>query len=354
MISIFLKYNKNIYKQEIKKNMKYLDEKLNDLQKLLSFIKALPLYELLLSIEKAYVENEDLISFSYEYNESKKYITSPSYLSNVRIFNNSIDVYPTDSDGIRSFLINKKGLSNITKFENNYEFSNKEFTESFKIDFENILTEFSLLEDRNERYKIYKKYFHGKMPNYKKILSLWEFGNLENIINDLNFLDIPDRFIDFKGEFNLNIYIKVLEESMDKFLFMQFFLLKKEMLADYRGMESFCLGVDFEPQRDNAFLKISGKGISYNDNDEKETYSKEIRSSNSSFEKVYTVKKVYYDGTQQLIIDRNTLFSELPVLNHLNINKEESLKFDTMIEKHLLLRNISILENDEVKNKKRI
>lgn len=106
--------------------MEFLNKNLEENTKKLNLLKSLPLYEFLLSIEKAYQENNELVSFSYEYIDKKRErccelvkIKDDGEKKFIEWFNNSIKAFPTDKDGIESFSISPTGMYNISVWEYN-------------------------------------------------------------------------------------------------------------------------------------------------------------------------------------------------------------------------------------------
>lgn len=339
--------------------MKKLISQLQEVQKEICFLKSLPLYEFLLSIEKAYKKNTSLISFSFNYSSKLKkeeIFESNSFGS----FNGIIDAFPTGENGIHDYSANTKGLSGISKWQNDYRFANGDLYQIYKEDFFNILKDFSHLKYRSERFDIYKKYFHGKMPNYFEIIKKWQDGILDNIDTNNSFLGLSEK-IEIQNPHNLAKMIDDCNERFQRLEMMKSFLDKKLLFVEYPKIKSFKEKCIINGSLSTTRLEIRGKGIKIEKDllDEiKKEELEEINSLNLS-EKQYIF--YVFELTESLLefeIKKETLFSELPdcFFKLFKISKEEAIAFDAEIEKNIIMKSMNYDDVDELKleNKKRL
>lgn len=334
--------------------MDFLINNLEENTKKIALLKALPLYEFFLSIEKAYKSNEDLVAFSYKYNSeyTKSKIEKMESDVDFNLFNGSLKVFPIDEDGIETFLIKDKGLPQISMLEHKYYSKDKDLIVSFRNDFLNILKEFSLLENRELRFEIYAKYLHGKMPGYRKIIEQWKNNQTENIVKE-NFADMFS--LKESNSINLDNHIENIQCTLDKYLFMLSFAKKKEIFATFPEVESFCEGIEVDRAYNESILKITGKGSRY----EKELSNEDhlYISSVAYDEKTYKIKERFSfdDFIRNIETKSNSLFSDSLFLDFFKISKEEASRFDAMLEKETLMKTINNkVDNNENTNKKRL
>lgn len=342
--------------------MDYINKHLEESTRKVALLKSLPLYEFLLSIEKAYQENNELVSFSFKYaNERTEKMFEYEKTKNdgvtvtVGLFENSIRAFPTDEEGIKSFIISSAGLHNISVYENKYSCGDNVSFYDFKNDFQNILKEFSLIENRESRFGIYKKFLHGKMPGYSNVIEDWKNGDTTNVIKKENFISLfADTGVNEQTIKSLSEHINKAEQELDKFLFMNSFLKKKLIFSSYPEVEYFVEGVETNYNYKYATLNVSGKGVQYTDELPKDALS--IIKAISYDVNIYKAPEKFYSDDRNIITRRNDFFADSPLLDFFKISKEEATLFDSMVEKEMLMKNIDMSSdnNSELKNKKRL
>lgn len=343
--------------------MDYINKHLEESTRKVALLKSLPLYEFLLSIEKAYQENNELVSFSFKYaNERTEKMFEYEKTKNdgvtvtVGLFENSIRAFPTDKEGIKSFIISSAGLHNISVYENKYSCGDNVSFYDFKNDFQNILKEFSLIENRELRFDIYKKFLHGKMPDYRNIIEDWRKGDTVNIIKKEKFINLFDDLDEDKFVDSLGKYITKLEYALNKFHFMNSFVKKKEMFFRYPELNHFSENISATHDFEKTKLILSNNSINYNAKLPGEIYK--MMHLMFSGEHIYTMAGVrtHDINVDKIVTTRNDLFSDSPLLDFFKISKEEARFLDAMIEKEMLTKSIDLSSdnNSELKNKKRL
>jgi len=342
--------------------MDYINKHLEESTRKVALLKSLPLYEFLLSIEKAYQKNDELVSFSFKYaNErtEKIFKYEKTKIDEVKVtvslFENSIRAFPTDKEGLKSFVISSAGMHNISVWENKYSCGDSVFYYDFQNDFKSILKEFSLIENRESRFGIYKKFMHGKMPGYNNIIEDWKNGDITNVIKKENFINLfANMDINENTIKSLSEHINKAEQELNKFLFMNSFLNKKRIFADYPEVEYFVEGIETDYNHKYATLIVSGKGVQYKDELSKEVMS--MIAAISHEESIYKAPERFYIDNRNITTRRDDFFADSPLLDFFKISKQEASFFDAMIEKEMLMKNIDISadKNSELKNKKRL
>lgn len=342
--------------------MDYINKHLEESTRKVALLKSLPLYEFLLSIEKAYQENNELVSFSFKYaNERTEKMFEYEKTKNdgvtvtVGLFENSIRAFPTDKEGIKSFIISSAGLHNISVYENKYSCGDNVSFSDFKNDFQNILKEFSLIENRESRFGIYKKFLHGKMPGYSNVIEDWKNGDTTNVIKKDNFISLfADTGVNEQTIKSLSEHINKAEQELDKFLFMNSFLKKKLIFSSYPEVGYFVEGIETNYNYKYATLNVSGKGVQYAGELPKEALL--IIRAISYDENIYKAPEKFYSDDRNITTRRDDFFADSPLLDFFKISKEEATLFDSMVEKEMLMKNIDITSdnNSELKNKKRL
>jgi len=342
--------------------MDYINKNLEESTRKVALLKSLPLYEFLLSIEKAYQENNELVSFSFKYvNErSEKFCEHVKTKDDkgelsISSFENSIRAFPTDKEGIKSFIISSAGLHNISVWENKYSCGDSLSFYDFQNDFKNILKEFSLIESRESRFGIYKKFLHGKMPGYSNVIEDWKNGDTTNVIKKENFINLfADTDVNEKTIKSLSEHINKAEQELDKFLFMNSFLKKKLIFSSYPEVEYFVEGIETNYNYKYATLNVSGKGVQYAGELPKEALS--AITAISYEENIYKAPERFYSDNRNITTRRDDFFADSQLLDFFKISKEEATLFDSMVEKEMLMKNIDMSSdnNSELKNKKRL
>lgn len=329
-----------------------LDEKLNYLENKKALLRALPFYEFLLSIEMTYQKNPHFCSFSYEYKPSAfdqlNYIKDNGKSGNISVFDKSITAFPTNEYGVKDFTIDPDsfgqigcGFHNFSQILINNGFDNPVFFKKYKQDFESVLEDFSWIEKREDRFDIYKKYMHRKIPEYTKIIEKWKQGCLNHILSDAEFLKSDQGLLNLKYK---KIDLQDIEREQAKLLFYKKLILLKEMLQDYSFIDHFVLSVNFK----NNSVCVYNDKIIFTPHPVKEIEEAISLKFNNSCNVIYPFKRGGSISLNNFVISRQTRINKsLPIINLMEIPKEETEQLESDFEKHLIKRNLNLTDNEE-------
>lgn len=341
-----------------------LDEKLNYLENKKALLRALPFYEFLLSIEMTYQKNPQFCSFSYEYKPSAfdqlNYIKDNEKSGNISVFDKSVTAFPTNEYGIRDFTIDTDffgqigcGSHKFCQLLINNGFDNPVFFKKYKQDFESVLEDFSWIEKREDRFDIYKKYMHRKIPEYTKIIEKWKQGCLDHILSDTEFLKFDQGLLNLKYK---KIDLQDIAREQAKLLFYKKLILLKEMLQDYSFIDHFVLSVDFKDNQVGVYNKNNSVSV-YNDKiiyssaPEKEIEEEVSLKFNNSCNVIYPFKRGGPINLNNFVVSRQTRINKsLPIINLMEIPKEEAEQLESDFEKHLIRRKLNLTDDEESKD----
>jgi len=328
-----------------------LDERLNYLENKKALLRALPFYEFLLSIEKTYQKNPEFCSFSYEYNpfafDQLKYIKDNEKSGNISVFDKSIIAFPTNQHGMKDFTISNDffgqigcGFHNFNHLLVNSGFDNPLLFKKYKQDFESVLNDFSWIEKREDRFEIYKKYMHRKIPEYPKIIEKWKQGDFTHILSDAEFLTSDKELLNLKYK---KIDLQDIEREQAKLLFYKKIILLKEMLQDYSFIDHFVLSVDLKKNS----VDVYNHKIIYSSTPEKDIEETISLKFNNSYNVIYPFKRGGSISLNNFVVSKQTRMDKsLPIINLMEIPEEEAEQLESEFEKHLIERKLSPIKED--------
>lgn len=350
--------------------MENIKDKINKLTNFIYFLNALPLYEFLLSVEKKFAADPELISFNYSVSflaetgvhsieDYKSYFKSVCY-DNFKNFDDIIKIKKTDECGMPFDydIIKESDIEKTRLFiENKYSIKVSDFIETI----ENILKEFSTLQSREDRFSIYSKFFHGKMPEYKKIINQWKSGDLKNIKEE-GFKYWPNIVGKSKLYENKELdliydYSKILQELY----YINFFMENKRIAIKYPEIGDIKYILSSRSSSEDYGSIISFESSNSNIEDlnipqEVKNYLKfekrDITSLKDSF-LLYHLNEVSnnikveegsnYNDIFSMIINKKSLIKDNPLTSmFVSHFKEEIIGLDNFIEKKLLMENMDI------------
>jgi len=136
--------------------------KAEELNKAILLTENLGLYNLFYNIENVYQKNAALVKFNYQVVESQQ-----KNEKNINVF------FPINNEGFEDFFMSRYDfdLINDLKIANSLDWRVKQ---SSYDKFNEILDEFKLINTREERFSIYKKWSFGRIPDIDKVIEVWK------------------------------------------------------------------------------------------------------------------------------------------------------------------------------------
>lgn len=145
--------------------MKYLDDKINENNKIEKQIEYNFVMALLLIIEQTFLKNENITGIK---------LNGELDLANIEFLDDH--GFPLTFNNIDITAISKiKDVKKIIVLNDDNDKQKIKYTENKSIISE-IFADLSLLDNRDDRFKLYKKYMHGKIPDYKALIEEWRNG----------------------------------------------------------------------------------------------------------------------------------------------------------------------------------
>lgn len=218
-------------------------KKANELNKAILLTEHLGLYNLFYNIENVYQKNEALIKFNYQ--------VVPSQQKNEK----DVSIYfPINNDGFEDFFVSRYDfdLINDLKISNSLDWRIKQ---SSYDKFNEILDEFKLINTREERFFIYKKWSFGRIPDIDKIIEVWKNNNLSQSSIAQPFFD---KFALSNAEYiNLPLKNQCLSENTQQKI-LQHYNENRINLDKMKAILYFCRLINKVNQSDNIGpMKIS-------------------------------------------------------------------------------------------------
>lgn len=232
--------------------MKYLDDKINENNKIEKQIENNYIMALLLIIEQTYAKNENITGLK---------LNGKLNLQNIEFL---------DEEGF-PLMVNHIDVSAMAHIEDIKKFTllfldNKQQEEKDKEVLnivENIFSDFEILDNKESRFELYKKYMHGKIPDYKQTIKEWKDGKfITEIIEHENI-----QYIKKLAEINLeennkikNIIDKEFRDSYHKFKINNNHLKMLKYLVDTQEI------VDSNEILEGFLVRLKVERIGYNIN----------------------------------------------------------------------------------------
>lgn len=197
--------------------MKKLDDDVDDLKKIIAKIENSFIMAFLMLIEKTYQINDNMVGMSYD-------LPIKDQQNKLSTLLNPANIKLLDDEGFSLLSnINYKELANFVYLKQLVEVisDNENKVEEHKKSVVKIFEDLSVLTNREERFSVYKKHMHGKIPGYNNLIENWKNGVF---VEDIIAIKEKDGYGYINSFNNLNLKTnESLQESINS--------LKKSYLA---------------------------------------------------------------------------------------------------------------------------
>lgn len=201
--------------------MEYLNNKVKEINRLEKQLEYNFVMALLLVIEQCYLENDNITGISS--NSKKKNDNNKSTINEINDLLNIGNISFIDSEGfeIEKEDINYNAISylnNVKEFIFYDDFERNEKSLEYKNIIKDIFKDFTDIKNRKNRYSLYEKHMHGRIPNYNNILNDWKNEIFNESIKEYE--NIP--YVETLSNLKLNEDIKKLTTDNIKISYIDF------------------------------------------------------------------------------------------------------------------------------------
>lgn len=198
--------------------MEYLNNKVKEINRLEKQLEYNFVMALLLVIEQCYLENDNItgISLNSKKNNDNKQNTINDLLNIGNISFIDSEGFEIEKEDINYNAISY--LNNVKEFIFYDDFERNEKSLEYKNIIKDIFKDFTDINNRENRYSLYEKHMHGRIPNYNNILNDWKDGIFNESIKEYE--NIP--YVETLSNLKLNEDIKKLTTDTIKTSYIDF------------------------------------------------------------------------------------------------------------------------------------